>query len=139
MTIETTTQPRDRGSLILGSILSVPLFLVAFLVVATITYLVWTFLQGTADGVARIVELVATVISSVAGVAAGRWLCDKALKSWSGWPSFILLIILTLMTITAIVFGYSEVGGWQMALQIIQIVSATIAGWFILIKGETLG
>ena len=136
MTIENAAAPQDRGSLILGSILSVPLFIITFFAVMMLTYLVYTFLQGTADGIARIVELTAAVISSIAGVAAGKWVCDKAFKAWSGWPCFVILVLLTLLGVAALLMGASD-DIWQSVLGILQIGAAAVAGWFMLIKGET--
>lgn len=128
------TKTQDRGSLVLGTILSIPLFLVSFLVVAVVYYVFHTFMAGSVtDGVPRFVELTATVISSVLGVWAGRWVCDKAFKAWSGWPVFVLLVALGVLNTVAILQGYHD-GWWQAALATVQVVVACIAAWFMAVK-----
>ncbi|KQY90820.1 MULTISPECIES: hypothetical protein [unclassified Brevundimonas] len=134
MTASNDVKTQDRGSLVLGTILSVPLFLVSFLVVAVVYYVVHTFMAGSVtDGVPRFVELTATVISSVLGVWAGRWVCDKAFKAWSGWPVFVLLVVLGLLNTVAIFQGYHD-GVWQAVLATVQLVVACVAAWFMAVK-----
>ena len=134
MTINNVAKPIDKGALILGTILSVPLFFVCFGVVAVVAYTVHTFLAGSmTDGVPRFVELSATVISSLLGVGAGRWVCDKAFKAWSGWPIFVLLILLALMNAYAISQGYGD-GMWRNTLSVLQMIVACAASWFWIVK-----
>ena len=134
MTANNDVNVQDRGSLVLGTILSIPLFLVSFLVVAVVYYVFHTFMAGSVtDGVPRFVELTAAVISSVVGVWAGRWVCDKAFKAWSGWPVFVLLVALGLLNTGAILQGYHD-GWWQAALATVQLVAACVAAWFMAVK-----
>lgn len=114
--------------------MAVPVFFVCFLVVAVAAYIVHTFLAGSvSDGVPRLVELSAAIISSILGVGAGRWVCDKAFKAWSGWPIFVLFILFSLVSILAIFMGYGE-GVWRSVLSIAQLGSACIATWFWVVK-----
>ena len=134
MTISDDVKGQDRGSLVLGSILSVPLFMICFVAVAVVTYLIYTFMSGSVtDGVPRIVELSGAAISSVAGVWAGRRVCDLAFKAWSGWPVFVLLVALGTLNTVAILMGYHD-GLWQALLATVQVVAACIAAWSMAVK-----
>ena len=56
MTANNDINAQDRGSLVLGTILSVPLFLVSFLVVAVVYYVFHTFMAGSVTDVAIVVN-----------------------------------------------------------------------------------
>jgi ABC-type amino acid transport system permease subunit len=128
------TQARDKTAVIIGTVFSIPIFLVCYGLVATLIYVVHTFLMGVQGGeVNRLTELTAAVISSIGGVAAGRWLCDKALKSWSGWPIFVILILVFAMNVVASLSGYND-SVWDAVLQAIQLAAAIVASWFLAVR-----
>lgn len=134
MTVNDAQTTPDRGSLIVGTILSIPLLLAAFVVVATAYYFFHTFMAGAVGGgIPQLVEFSAAVLSSVIAIGAGRWLCDKALRAWSGWPFFVLLLALTLLNTAAILAGYHD-GVWAAVLATAQLAAAAIASWFLLVK-----
>jgi hypothetical protein len=125
---------RDKGALIFGTVLSVPLFLFCYFVVAVVSYVAYTFFLSVQGGeVSRLVELAGSVISSIAGAAAGRWACDKAFRDWSGWAVFVAMILLGLATAYAIFQGYSD-GVWSAVLQFTQVAAAIAATWYFAVK-----
>jgi hypothetical protein len=129
-----TGEERDKGALVLGTILSVPLFLFCFFVVAVVSYVVYTFFMSVQGGeVNRLVQLAGTVISSIAGAAAGRWVCDKAFREWSGWPALVAMILIGLANAYAIFQGYSD-GVWEATLQFVQVAAALGATWYFAVK-----
>jgi len=131
---DTTT---DQGSRTIGSLLAVPIFLIVYLVVAVIVNVVMTFMNSIAgDGPTRWVELLAFGVSGFAGVYAGRWVLDKALRSWSGWPTFVTMTALMALANFADWFLAPEPDWWVAALKSIQSGIAIIAMWAYLIRRD---
>lgn len=129
---------RDRGTLIVGTIFSVPIFLVCFFVVAIVTHVIYVFFLSVQGGeINRLVQLGAAVVSSICGVISARWICDKAFKEWSGWPVFVLLIVLTIVSMGYAVYD-TETALWDKALQLIQMTAAIGATWVYAVKKDGL-
>lgn len=129
-----TGEERDKGALVLGSILSVPLFLFCFFIVAVVFYLVFTFfLSVQGREVNRLVELGGAFFSSTAGAASGRWVCDKAFRDWSGWPVFVAMILISLASVYAIFRGYSG-GVWEWTLLVVHLAAALGTTWYFAVK-----
>ena len=94
-------QERERrlkygwGATLRGSLIAIPIFLVGYVLVATIAYfglILVQFLDIRQGGIDRGAELLAAVVSSYFGVLSGRLLVDSTLRTWNGWPSFLSLV-----------------------------------------------
>jgi hypothetical protein len=130
----------DKGAHILGSILSVPIYLVVMTFSMAIVYLVYTFFFGSSFyGASRLVELFAAIFSAGSGVFVASWACDKAFKSWSGWPVFVVLLVLgsllSILAVFALILGYSD-DWWYTILAIIQTVALLVSVWKVSVTKE---
>lgn len=134
MTVNENVSPGERGPRVIGSIIAVPLFVAIFMAVSVAFHFFYTFMSGSVvSGVPRGVELGAAVISPVIGVYAARWVCDKALRAWSGWPLLVIFAVFTVANTFAVLAGYGD-GVWYSLLSVIQLAAGTVAVWFIAVK-----
>jgi cell division protein FtsW (lipid II flippase) len=124
-----------KASMVIGSILSVPLFIISYAVVATVIYAALVFFGSEAGaGVNRWTQFTASIFAPVAGVYAAQWCCDHAFKAWNRWPALISLVLLLVLVIFVVAVNPESRSWWDRVLDIAFGVSGVGAGWTILIK-----
>lgn len=88
---------RSFGAWLFGTVLAIPIFFIVYAVVAAAAFagillLQWLNLDRTGNGITRMAELIAAAASGYFGVQVARHAVDAVVKSWSGWPTFLLLL-----------------------------------------------
>jgi hypothetical protein len=123
------------ASVILGSILALPLFFVIYILVATIAYAAIVFLNSFEGRfIAYAGQLFASVMSAYIGVVCGRMALDAALKAWNGWPIFVVQILFALLFVFVLVRRPDLYGGWwEIALYSIQNIASLVAGYVLIV------
>jgi|CXWL01.1.fsa_nt_gi cytochrome c biogenesis protein CcdA len=127
-------QEHKAVSVILGSVLAVPLFFVVFVIVFIAAYIVLSFLNSYEDGgITRLTELSVSIFAPIIAAFVARKALDAAFKSWNGWPTFILFIALNALMIWRVVDHQWQIDGWwQMSLYSVQmVVSIGAVYWWI--------
>ncbi|OQW60071.1 MAG: hypothetical protein A4S17_10815 [Proteobacteria bacterium HN_bin10] len=140
--VEAERERRRNGptAVFWGSILCIPLFFSAYAIVACLAFVAlmtfqWLGESARGDGLTYGAELISALGSAYAGVFAGRTAIDATIKAWTGWPTFVALLVSWIIVII-VVLTTIPIGGnlWLIVLLVGHAIVGTLSGFHLIAR-----